>query len=84
MFLPYMYMHAYTIYAINYMQGVGGVPVKMSKGYILYMYFLLRVVYYTCIYTYSIHAFEVCMHICSVVRKWATCQEYDDRCILPF
>ena len=47
----------------------GWVKVKRSKGYILYMYFLLRVVYYTYIHTYSINAFEGCMHICSVVRK---------------
>ena len=60
MFLPYMYMHAYTIHAFTLYAGGGGwgggggggaVPINRSKGYILYMYFLLRVLYYTCIYT---------------------------------
>ena len=52
MFLPYMYMHAYTIHAFTLYAGGGwGVPVKRSNGYIIYMYFFLRVLYYTCVYT---------------------------------
>ena len=35
--------------------GGWGVPVKRSKGNILYMYFLLRIVYYTCIYTHIVY-----------------------------
>ena len=57
--MPILYMF------IHYMQGVGrggegggeGVGWYRSKGqkaiYIYYMYFLLRVVYYTCIYIYT-------------------------------
>ena len=70
--MPILYM------PIHYMQGVGvGWGGKGQKA-----------IYYICIsfwglytiqgiYSYSIHAFEGCMHICSVVRKWAPCQEFD-------
>ena len=53
-------MHAYTIYAYTLYAGGGGgggggVGYR-SKGQtaIYYMYFLLRVVYYTCIYTHLV------------------------------
>ena len=55
--------------------GCEGVEVQVNRSkyyiHILYMYFILRVVYYThvYIYSYSIHAFAGCMHICSVVWK---------------
>ena len=64
-------MHAYTIYAYTLYAGggVGAVPVKSSKGYLLYIFPFEGCILYMCIYTYSIHAFEGCMHICSVVRK---------------
>ena len=57
-------IHAYTLYAgggDGVRRGVGreggegmGIQVKRSKGYIhiLYMYFILRVVYYTHVYIY--------------------------------
>ena len=56
--MPILYM------PIHYMQGVGGggggwgVPVKRSKGYILYVFPFEGCILYMYIYTYSIHTFE--------------------------
>ena len=81
MFLPYMFMHAYTIYAYTLYAGGGGwgwrVGVEGGTGqkdkrlYTIYVFpFEGCILYmYSYIYTYSIYAFENCMHICSVVWK---------------
>ena len=84
-------MHAYTIYAYTLYAGGGGggvgggVPVKRSKGYILYMYFLLRVVYYTCIYT---HIVLMLLRVaCTYAQLFAHrrhAKSLIDRSIVPF
>ena len=66
-------------------RGGWGVLVKRLKGYILYKYFLLRVVYYTCINTRIVYMLlRVACTYAQLFDNGRCAKSMIDRCIVPF